>query len=167
MPSFLLLCFFRIRSLISILAGVMSFMSFLFGTLGVGGLGIVFSIMAVWIGLVLVLWGCSITLGVGDASRGSVSGGALADLLNVTLLCIGRVVIVSGTDSGLLLRIASNRLSVSSCSNPFSLLFPFIACVKLLRAFDTMSARDKVGCVIYFILKNTVSDTLSLLVCLT
>ena len=144
----------------------MSFMPFLFCTLGVCSLGIVFSIMAVWIGLVLVLWGCSIILGVGVASCGSVSGGALADLSNVTLLCIGHVVVVSGTDSGSLLRIASNCLSVLSCLNPFSLLFPLIACVKLLRAFDTMSAQERVGCVMYFVLKNTVSDTLLLLVCL-
>ena len=56
---------FRIRSLISILTGVVSFVPFLLGTLGVGVFGIVFSIVAAWIGSVLVLWDCVVTLGVG------------------------------------------------------------------------------------------------------
>jgi hypothetical protein len=110
--------------------------AFPFGTLGIGVLGIVFLIVAAWIGLVLFLWSCSDTLGVGAVSRGSVSADVLADSSNVTPLCVGLVVVVSGTDSGSLLRIVSKRLSASSCSSPFLLLFPFNACVKSFRRFQ-------------------------------
>jgi hypothetical protein len=158
---------FRILSLISILAGVISFALFLAGTLGSDALGIRLSIVAVWIGSTLVLWGCAVTLGAGVSSRSSVSIGALAASSKVTLRSDGCGVGTSVAGSGSFVRIASNLLSASICSNPFSLLFPFNACVRSFSAFDTMSALVKVGCVMYFVLKNTVSDTRSLLVCLT
>jgi hypothetical protein len=159
---------FRIRSLISILPGVISFALFLIGTLGSDALGISFSIVAAWIGSVLFLWGCAVTLGVGVvSSRGSASIGAFAVSAKVTLRSVICGVGTSVAVTGSFVRIASNLLSASICSNPFSLLFPFNACVRSFSAFDTMSALVKVGCVIYFVLKNTVSDTRSLLVCLT
>ena len=158
---------FRIRSLISILAGVISFALFLIGTLGSDALGIRFSIVAAWIGSVLLLWGSAVTLGVGVSSRGSVSLGAFAVSSKVTLRSVICGVGTSVAASGSFVRIASNLLSASICSNPFSLLFPFNACVSSFSAFVTMSALVKVGCVIYFVLKKTVSDTRSLLVCLT
>ena len=117
-------------------------------------------------------WFISVPLGLcghpwcGVSSRGSASVGALAVSANVTLRSDGRGVGASVVVSGSFMRIASNLLS-ASISNPFSLLFPFNACEMSFSAFDTMSALLKVGCVIYFVLKNTVSDTLSLFVCLT
>ena len=102
---------FRIRSLISILAGVISFVLFLPGALGSDALGICFSIVAAWIGSVLFLWGCAVTLGAGVSSRGSASVGALVVSANVTLRSDGR---------GVGVRIASNLLSASICS-----AFPF------------------------------------------
>ncbi len=72
-----------------------------------------------------------------------------------------------GAVSGVLLRMSLSFLSASSCSNPFALHFPFNACVMLLSALIIVSAGVMVGCVVYFILKNTVSDTLSLFVCFT
>ena len=158
---------FRIRSLISILAGVISFVLFLLGTLGSGAFGIRLSIVAVWIGSILDLWGCAVTLGVGVSSRGSISIGAVVVSAKVTLRSVGRGAGASGSVSGSFVRIASNFFSASICSNPLSLLFPFNACVRSFSAFDTMSALVKVGCVMYFVLKKTVSDTRSLFVCLT
>ncbi len=108
-----------------------------------------------------------VTLGAGVSSRGSVSVGVLTVSANVTLGSVGRGVVVFVAVSGSFVRIASNLLSASICSNPFSLLFPFIACVRSCVAFDTMSALVTVGCVMYFVLKNTVSDTRLLFVCLT
>ncbi len=96
--------------------------------------------MAAWIGSVLVLWGCVVTLGVGVSSCGSVSVGVLDVLANVTLRSVDHGVILSVAASSSFVRIASNILSASICSNPFSLLFPFIACVRSFSAFDTMSA---------------------------
>ena len=151
----------------SVLAGVISFALFLIGTLGSDALGIRFSIVAAWIGSVLLLWGSAVTLGVGVSSRGSVSLGAFAVSSKVTLRSVICGVGTSVAASGSFVRIASNLLSASICSNPFSLLFPFNACVSSFSAFVTMSALVKVGCVIYFVLKKIVSDTRSLLVCLT
>ena len=87
---------FRIRSLISIFAGVISFMLFLPGALGSDA----FSIVAAWIGSVLFLWGCAVTLGAGVSSRGSASVGALAVSANVTLRSDGRGVGASVVVSG-------------------------------------------------------------------
>ena len=95
---------FLIRSFISVLAGVMSFIPFLFGTLGVGVFGIILSIVALWIGWFRVLWGCLVTLGVGAASLGSVSAGPLVVSSNVILFCAGSSIVVVGICSGLLLR---------------------------------------------------------------
>jgi hypothetical protein len=146
---------------------VISFVPFLLGTLGSDAFGIRLSIVAAWIGLILVLWGCTVALGAGVSSRVSVSIGALTVSANVTLCSVGRGIVISGIVSGSFVRITSNLLSASICSNPFSLLFPLIACVRSFSAFDTMSALVKVGCVMYFVLKKTVSDTRSLFVCLT
>ena len=110
------MCFW-ICSLIPILAGVISFVLFLLGTLGVGVFGIDFSIVALWIGLELVRCGCSITLGVIVGSLGFVSAGALVALSKVILCCIGPVAVVVGTCSGLLLRIASSFCSASISSS--------------------------------------------------
>ncbi len=74
-------------------------------------MGIVFSVVAAWIGSVLVCCGCSVTLGVGDASLGSVSAGAFAASKEVTLHCIGLVSVIAGVGSGSLLRIVSRFFS--------------------------------------------------------
>ncbi len=58
----------------------------------------------------------------------------------------------------------SNFCSASNSFMPFVFLLPFRACVRLLMAFVSMSANVKVSCVMYLCLKNTVSDTLALLV---
>ena len=107
---FALICFW-IRSLISILSGVLAFDVSLLGTLEVGAFGIVFSIVAAWSGSVLVRCGCSVTLGVGAASLGSVFAGAFAALPEVTLHCVGLVSVVAGVGSGSLLRIVSRFFS--------------------------------------------------------
>jgi hypothetical protein len=74
----------------------MSFIPFLFGTLGVGVFGIILSIVALWIGSFHVLWSCLVTLGVGAVSCGSVSAGLLTVSSNVILFCVGHVVVVAG-----------------------------------------------------------------------
>ncbi len=84
---------------------------------------------------------------------------------NVTcLFACGRIfeVIV-----GELLKMSSSFLSALICSNPFMLFFPFNASVRLLSTLIITSAGVRVGCVMYFVLKYTVSDTLLLFVCFT
>ncbi len=94
--------------------------------------------------------------------------GGFAVRLNVTRLVSGGGLSIGiGAVSGVLLRMSSSFLSASNCSNPFALLFLFNACVKSLSALIIISAEVMVGCVMYFVLKNTVSDPLSLFVCFT
>ncbi len=88
--------------------------------------------------------------------------------LIVTCRCTG-VAHSSNADSvsGVLVRMVSSRFSASICSNPLWLRFSFKAFVRTFNALVIVSAGVKVGCVMNFVLKNTVSDTLSLFVCFT
>ncbi len=128
------------------------------------------SIVAVWIGVaVLVREIGLLTVALGAASSGSVSpcGGFAVHSNDTHLVPGGGLSIGIGAVFGVLLRMSSSLFSASSCSNPFALLFPFNACVKLLSTLIIVSSGVMVGCVMYFVLKNTVSDTLSLFVCFT
>jgi hypothetical protein len=152
------------------LAGLLSFDAGIFCTLGVSVVTISLSIVAVWIGVTVLVCGIGLfTHGLGTVSSVSVSPrGGFTVRSNVThLVSSGRLSIGIGAVSGVLLRMSLSFLSASSCSNPFALLFLFNACVKLLSALIIVSAGVMVGCVMYFVLKNTVSDTLSLFVCFT
>ena len=74
---------FLILSLISILAGLVSFGTFC--TLGVGLFAIGLSTVTVWIGVaVLALWIGVLTLGLGTNSLGCISCGGLVVWSNVT-----------------------------------------------------------------------------------
>ncbi len=158
--AFALRCFL-ILSLISILAGLVAFSTFC--TLGVGLFAIGLSIVTVWFGVVvLALWIGVLTLGLGTNSLGCISCGGLVVWSNVTRFDVGIGCSLGiGAISGTLLSMFSNF------SNPFALLFPFNACVRSLMALVMTSAGVMVGCVMYFVLKNTVSDTRSLFVYFT
>ncbi len=127
-------------------------------------------IVAVWIGVVVLVCGIGLfILALGTAFSGIVSPcGGFVVLLNVTLhVSSGGLSFGIGAVSGVLLRMSSSFLSASICSNPFALFFSFNACVKSLSALIIVSAGVMAGCVMYFVLKNTVSDTLSLFICFT
>jgi hypothetical protein len=126
---------FLILSLISILAGVVHFGACLFCTFGIGAFEIGLSIVAAWIGSVLVHWVGLITLGVGVASLVSIVCGGLVALSKVTCRCSWvarpfRGGVISGT-----------LLSSS--------------------ALEIMSDCVMVGYVMYFFSKKTVSETLT------
>ena len=72
-----------------------------------------------------------------------------------------------GSGSGVLLRMLSSFVNASICSNPLWFLFPCNACVRSFSALVIKSAGVMVGCVMNFVLKNTMSDTLLLFVCFT
>jgi hypothetical protein len=79
---------FLILSLISILAGLLSYDAGIFCTLGVNMVAIGLSIVAVWIGVAVLVRGIgSFTLGLGTASSSSVSPcGGFSICSNVTHL---------------------------------------------------------------------------------
>ena len=158
--------YFLILSLVAILVGVIVFAVCVFCTLGVCTLMNVFLIIAVWISSVLVRCGLSFTLGGFTVFGSIVSAGALVALSTVTLSSAGLVFVGMGVMSGSLFKNASSFLSALICSDPFWLFLPFNACVRSLRALVIASACVRVGCMMYFVLNNTVSDTLLLLVCL-
>jgi hypothetical protein len=130
-------------------------------TLGVGMFVIGLSIVAVVIGAVVVCWVALFTLGLGAVLFGSDSCGGFAAWSKVTHLgCVGAV-------TSVLFKMLSSFLSALICFNPFTLFFLFSSCVRSFSALMIVSAGVMVGCVMYFVLKNTVSDTLLLFVCLT
>ncbi len=90
----------------------------------------------------------------------AVSADALVVPSKVTLSSVGLVFVGMGVMSGSLFRSASSCLSASICSDPLWLFLSFNACVRSLTALVIMSACVRVGCVMYFVLNNTVSDTL-------
>jgi hypothetical protein len=59
----------------------------------------------------------------------------------------------------------SSLLSSSNCSSDFVILIPFSACDRSMIALKMTSTGDRVGWVMYFVLKNTVSEIHSLFVC--
>ncbi len=118
--------------------------------------------VSVILGLCVSLSG-SCTLGLGIGIAGVVSWA------NVTRRVAGVVFscLVGASSRELLLSKLSSCLSSSSCSSDFMFRIPFSAYDRSMIALEMMSAGDKVGCVMYFVLKKTVSDTLLLFVCLT
>ena len=156
---YLLIC-----SLLLLLFGLV----FGFSTLGVPVFGMTLSIMTLCLGSGHVRSVNSITLGRGSVAGSSFCGGLVVSS-NVTRF--GSVGMARnsgiGSGSGVLLRMLSSFVNAFICSNLLWFLFPFNACVRLLSALVITSAGVMVGCVMNFVLKNTVSDTLSLFVCFT
>ncbi len=154
----------------SILAGMISFGVGNFSTFEVGVFAIGLLIVAAWAGAVVLVWRMgSCILGLVAATSGFVSPcGGFAALSNVTRLVSGvGLSICTGVVSSVLLRMASNFLSALICSNAFVLLFFFNACVRSFSALIIVSAGVMVGCVMYFVLKNTAFDTRLPFVCFT
>jgi hypothetical protein len=147
-----------IRALLSLLFGLV----FGFSTLGVRVFGMTLSILTLCLGSGCVHSIGSVTLGCGSVVGSSFCGGLI---VSSKVICHGSVGMARNSGiwsgSGVLLRMLSSSVNASICCNPLWFLFPFNACVSLLSALVIMSAGVMVGCVMNFVLKNTVSDTIS------
>ncbi len=128
--------------------------------LGVGAFMIGLSIVAAVIGVVVcVCWEVVVSVGFG-----AVSWGGPVDWSNVTHLfscngLSGGVEVIVGE----LFKMSSSFLRALIYSNPFMLFSPSYACDRSFSALIITSVGVRVGCVMYFILNYTVSDTLLLL----
>ena len=161
------LCCNILSDLLSVVVAL--WVGFVFSTLGVRAFGMALLIMTLCIGSDHARSVGSITLGRGVSVVGFLFCGGLVVLSKVT--CRGSVGTTHnsgiGSNSGALLRMLSSFVNASIYSNPLWFLFPFKACVRSLSALVITSTGIMVGCVMNFVLKNTVSDTLSLFVCFT